>query len=205
MPIWATAIGAVVLHERLGRRKIVGLALGTLGMALLLGEDIAGLRRAPFGATMILIAAIGWAFGTVLRRKWKLPAAQNTLSGWMMLLGWLPLGLLAPLLDPVPLATTLSQASPRAWFAIAYNVLLAGTLAHWAWFTLARTLPVAVSSLSSLAVPVVGVFAGILFLGEQPGTREWLALLLVVLALFTVLWQPAARAPAAAAPLAPDD
>jgi drug/metabolite transporter (DMT)-like permease len=51
----------------------------------------------------------------------------------------------------------------------------------------------------------VGVFAGILFLGEQPGTREWLALLLVLLALFTVLWQPAARAPAGAAPLAPDD
>ena len=67
-----------------------------------------------------------------------------------------------------------------AWFAIVYNIFLAGTVAHWAWFTLARTLPVAVSSLSSLPVPVVGVFAGMIVLGEQPGPQEWIALALVV-------------------------
>jgi drug/metabolite transporter (DMT)-like permease len=205
MPVWATGIGALVLHERLSSRKLIGLVLGTLGMALLLGEDIAVIRRAPLGAAMILIASIGWACGTVLLRKWKPPMAQNALSGWMMLLGWLPLGLLAPLLDPQPLGHTLEQLSPRAWFALAYNVLLAGTLAHWAWFTLARTLPVSVSSLASLPVPVVGVFAGILLLDERPGTQEWAALMLVVLALFVVLYQPAGRTPAVAAPLAPDD
>jgi drug/metabolite transporter (DMT)-like permease len=205
MPVWATAIGALVLHEPLSRRKLAGLALGIAGMALLLGEEVRVIRHAPFGAAMILTAAIGWACGTVLLRKWKLPVAQNTLSGWMMLLGWLPLGLLAPILDPQPVAHTLAQLSPRAWFALAYNVLLAGTIAHWAWFTLVRTLPVAVSSLSSLPVPVVGVFSGILLLDERPGTQEWLALALVVLALFTVLYQPLRRAPAAAAPLAPDD
>jgi drug/metabolite transporter (DMT)-like permease len=205
MPIWATAIGALVLREPLSRRKLAGLVLGTLGMALLLGEDVALVRHAPFGAAMILIAAIGWACGTVLLRKWRPPVAQNTLSGWLMLAGWVPLGLLAPLLDPQPIAQTLAQLSPRGWFAIAYNVLLAGTLAHWAWFTLARTLPVAVSSLSSLPVPVVGVFAGILVLDERPGPQEWLALALVVLALFVVLYQRAPRAPAPAAPLAPDD
>jgi drug/metabolite transporter (DMT)-like permease len=41
----------------------------------------------------------------------------------------------------------------RGWFALLYNVFLAGTIAHWAWFTLARTLPVAISSLSSLPCP----------------------------------------------------
>ena len=81
---------------------------------------------------------------------------------------------------------------------------LAGTLAHWAWFTLARTLPVTVSSLSSLPVPVVGVISGILLLGERPGVQEWIALALVVAALFTVLFQPNGRR-VTAAPLAPDD
>jgi len=52
---------------------------------------------------------------------------------------------------------------------------------------------------------VVGVFSGILVLGERPGVQEWLALALVVLALFIVLFQPASRAPSPAAPLAPDD
>jgi drug/metabolite transporter (DMT)-like permease len=205
MPIWATLIATLVLHEPLSRRKLAGLLLGTSGMALLIGEDLHALRQAPSGALLILTAAILWAIGTVLLRKWKPPVAQNTLSGWMMLAGWLPLGLLAPMFDPQPLLQTLGALSGRGWFAVLYNVFLAGTIAHWAWFTLARTLPVALSSLSSLPVPVVGVFAGIVVLGERPGAQEWLALGLVVAALFTVLFQPAPRQPPTAAPLAPDD
>ena len=204
MPIWATLIAAFVLHEPLSRRKLVGLGLGAAGMAVLLGEEVALLRAAPMGALLILVAAIMWAFGTVLLRKWQPPVPQNALSGWMMLLGWMPLALLAPLFDAQPLASELAALSARGWFAILYNIFLAGTLAHWAWFTLARTLPVAISSLSSLPVPVAGVISGIVLLGERPGTQEWIALALVVAALFTVLFQPAGRR-AVAAPLAPDD
>jgi drug/metabolite transporter (DMT)-like permease len=194
MPIWATLIAMLVLHESLNRRKIVGLLLGMLGMAILLGDDLRHIRTAPTGALLILAAAILWAYGTVLLRKWKPPFAQNALSGWMMLLGWLPLVLLAPFFDPHP-ASYLTALSAKAWFAIAYNIVLAGTLAHWAWFTLARTLPVAVSSLSSLPVPVVGVIAGMLILGERPGVTEFVALALVLGSLFAVLLQPKMKEP----------
>jgi len=204
MPIWATLIAMVVLNEPLNRRKIVGLLLGMLGMAILLGDDIRHIRTAPTGALLILVAAILWACGTVLLRKWKPPFAQNALSGWMMLLGWVPLFILAPFFDPHPVSY-LTTLSAKAWFAIAYNIVLAGTLAHWAWFTLARTLPVAVSSLSSLPVPVVGVFAGMLFLGERPGVTEFTALALVLASLFAVLFQPKqkARPPATASEPSP--
>ena len=193
MPIWATLISMVVLHEPLNKRKIVGLALGMLGMVILLGDDIRHIRTTPTGALLILIAAISWACGTVLLRKWNPPFPQNALSGWMMLLGWLPLAILAPFFEPHP-PSYLLALSGKAWFAIAYNIFLAGTIAHWAWFTLARTLPVAVSSLSSLPVPVVGVFAGMLFLGERPGAAEFTALALVLASLFSVLYQPRAKA-----------
>ena len=204
MPIWATLIAMVVLNEPLNRRKIVGLLLGMLGMAILLGDDIRHIRMAPTGTLLILVAAILWACGTVLLRKWKPPFAQNALSGWMMLLGWVPLFILAPFFDPHPVSY-LTTLSAKAWFAIAYNIVLAGTLAHWAWFTLARTLPVAVSSLSSLPVPVVGVFAGMLFLGERPGVTEFTALALVLASLFAVLFQPKqkARPPATASEPSP--
>jgi drug/metabolite transporter (DMT)-like permease len=174
-------------------------------MALLIGDEARHIGHAPLGAAMILMAALSWGYGTVLLRKWKPAVPQNTLSGWMMLCGWLPLALLAPLFDPVPLAQAVHGLTARGWFALTYNVLLAGTLAHWAWFRLVRTLPVAMSSLSSLPVPVVGVFSGIVLLDERPGTREWAALALVVLALFVVLFDPARRYAPAAAPLAPED
>jgi drug/metabolite transporter (DMT)-like permease len=194
MPIWATLIAMAVLHEPLNLRKVVGLVLGMLGMVVLLGDDLRHIGSTPIGALFILCAAILWACGTVLLRKWKPPMAQNALSGWLMLLGWLPLAIAAPFFDPHP-PSYLAHLSGTTWFAILYNIFLAGTLAHWAWFTLARTLPVAVSSLSSLPVPVVGVFAGMLFLGERPGPSEFIALALVIASLFAVLFQPAEKQP----------
>ena len=103
-----------------------------------------------------------------------------------MLLGWIPLAALAPFFDGQPL----HSPSAAGWFALVYNMFLAGTLAHWAWYSLARTLPVAVSSMSSLPVPIVGVFSGMLLLGERPGPGEWTALALVVAAMVAVLWVP---------------
>lgn len=193
MPVWTVLIGLLLLHEPLSRRKIVALALGMCGMAMLLGDDIGHLERSPVGTLFILGAAICWAFGTVLFRRWKLSLPQNTLTGWMMLLGWAPIALGVPWFDPHPLAS-LAAMSGTAWFAVLYNIFLAGTLAHWAWFKMARTLPAAVSSLSSLPVPVVGVLSGMLFLGERPGISVFIALALVLAALVAVLSAPALKA-----------
>jgi drug/metabolite transporter (DMT)-like permease len=205
MPLWATVIATFALHEPLGKRKLIGLLLGVTGMGILIGDEIRVIEKSPFGVVMILAAAVVWALGTVLLRKWKPPLPQNTLTGWMMVVGWLPILVLAPFFDSAPLGVGLASLTARGWFAIVYNIFLAGTIAHWAWFYLARTLPVAVSSLSSLPVPVVGVFAGILVLGETPGPQEWVALALVVGALFTVMFEPRRKTAATATPLAPDD
>jgi len=202
MPVWATLVSLAVLHEPLGRRKAAGLVLGMAGMLVLLGDDLRAIERRPFAALMILGAAFVWACGTVLLRKFQPKIPQNALTGWMMIAGWVPIALVAPLLDP-GWRHALDDLSATAWFAIAYNIAMAGTLAHWAWFTLARELPVAVSSLASLPVPVVGVFAGMLVLGERPGAAEWLALALVLAALVAVLW-PAQRKDVPIAP-APDE
>ena len=192
MPVWTVLFGMVLLHEPLSRRKIIGLVLGMLGMAVLLGEDVRHITRSPLGTLFILFAAICWAFGTVLLRRWKPAVPQNTLTGWMMLIGWLPIVVCVPLFDDHAISS-LAHMSGTAWFAVLYNIFLAGTLAHWAWFTMARTLPVAVSSLSSLPVPVVGVLSGILFLGERPGPSEYIALALVLASLGAVLFAPAAK------------
>jgi drug/metabolite transporter (DMT)-like permease len=203
MPIFATAMALVLLREPMSARKIVGFVLGMSGMALLLGDDARHLAHAPRGAYLILAAAFVWALGTVLLRKWQPPMAQSALSGWMMLLGWAPLAVIAPFLDDGGLAQ-FAHLSTRAWVSIAYNIFLAGTVANLTWFTLARTLPVAVSSMSSLPIPVVGVFSGMLLLGERPGTAEWVALALVVAALCAVLWPAGKDRPSSAAPLEPE-
>ena len=187
MPMWGVLFSLWLLHEPLSGRKLVGLALGMGGMAVLLGDEIAHVRRAPVGAILIICASVSWGFGTVLLRRWTPQVAQNTLTGWMLLLGWIPILIAAPLFDPHA-AASLAAMSPKTWFAVIYNIFFAGTLAHWAWFRMARTLPVAVSSLSSLPVPVVGVFSSMLFLGERPGLSEFVALALVLASLAAVMF-----------------
>jgi drug/metabolite transporter (DMT)-like permease len=191
LPIWSVLFSVWLLHEPLSGRKIAGLVLGMCGLAMLLGEEVVNVRRAPIGTLLILGAAVSWGFGTVLLRRWAPPLPQVSLTGWLMLLGWVPVALAAPALDPHPLAS-LATLSGIGWFAVVYNIFLSGALAHWAWFRMARTLPVAVSSLSSLPVPVVGVLSGMLFLGERPGVNEFLALALVLASLAAVMW-PARR------------
>ena len=191
MPIWSVLFSLWLLHEPLSGRKLVGLVLGMCGMAVLLGEEVVNVRRAPIGTLLILGAAVSWGFGTVLLRRWAPPLPQNTLTGWMMLVGWIPIAIAAPLFDPHPFAW-LASSTGAAWFAVLYNIFMAGTIANWAWFRMARTLPVVVSSLSSLPVPVVGVLAGMLFLGERPGANEFIALALVLASLAAVMW-PARR------------
>jgi drug/metabolite transporter (DMT)-like permease len=186
MPIWATLIAYFLLDEPLTRRRIAGLALGFTGMVVLLGDDLRALQRAPFGALMIVGAAVSWGVGTVLLRRFKPAMPPTAISGWMMIVGSLPLVALAPVLDP-HWVSGLPRWPAEAWFALIYNVFIAGTIAHWTWFVLARSLPVAVSSLSTLPIPVVGVISGMLVLGEKPGASEWIALALVVCALAAVL------------------
>jgi len=193
LPIWSVLFALWLLHEPLSGRKIAGLAAGIVGLAVLLGEEILNVKHAPVGTLLILGAAISWGFGTVLLRRWAPPLPHTALTGWMMLLGWIPVGIVAPIVDPHALGS-LATMSGAAWFAILYNIFMSGAIANWTWFRMARTLPVAVSSLSSLPVPVVGVFSGMLFLHEAPGPSEFVALALVVVSVASVMWPDRAGA-----------
>jgi drug/metabolite transporter (DMT)-like permease len=68
MPIWSVLFSLVLVHEPLSKRKVAGLALGMVGMALLLGDDVRHFQRTPTAALLILGASGCGAFGTVLVR-----------------------------------------------------------------------------------------------------------------------------------------
>jgi uncharacterized membrane protein len=77
MPIWTVLFSLVLLHEPLSKRKLIGMALGMTGMAVLLGDDVRHFERTPQAALFILGAALTWAFGIVLVRKWRAAVAPE--------------------------------------------------------------------------------------------------------------------------------
>ncbi len=79
------------------------------------------------------------------------------------------------------------------WGAIAYNAVVVFAYCHLVWFALARNLPPAVSSLSVMFIPVVGVFSGMWMLGEQPHWQDYAAIALMFAALSSVMLVPLLR------------
>jgi len=184
MPVWSVPLSIWLLGERVTPRKLAGLALGMAGLALLLGESLVSLGSAPLGSLLVLGAALTWAFGTVLQKRYPVGMAAGPYTAWIMLLGGVPIFAGALLLeDPRALqSVTLWPA-----LGVAYNVFIAFAFAHWAWIKIATSVPVSIFSISMLIIPVVGVLSGMLFLGERPTWAEYAALALVLGALLTVL------------------
>jgi len=115
-------------------------------------------------------------------------AADDSFTGWQLLLGGIPIIIGASLLE----AGKLAPLSWQALAALAYNMAVASILCYWVWFKIVSRASATASALGTLSIPVVGVFSSILVLGERPEGREYLALLLVLAAIATVIIPPRA-------------
>ncbi len=189
MPVWAIPLSVWLLGERVTGRKLAGLALGVIALALLLGESLASLGAAPLGSLMVLGAALTWALGTVLQKRFPLRMPAGPYTAWIMLLGGVPIFLGMLLFEDL---ARLRGVSLQAWSGVLYNVLVSFAFAHWAWIKIATSVPVSVFAISMLIIPVIGVLSGMAFLGERPSLAEAAALFLVLGALATVI-RPQAR------------
>lgn len=183
MPLWLVPMSALVLHERLTGWKLAGLCVGLTGLLVLVGGEWEAMAAAPLGVLLVLAAAVSWAIGTLMMKAWAVPMAAVPFVGWQMVIGGLPIFILAPLLE----REGWFIYSAGAWAAAFYNASICFVFCYWAWNTLVRILPAGISGLSTLMIPVVGVFSSMLMLGEQPGWPEFAALALVSAALGMIL------------------
>lgn len=184
MPLWATIFSVWIIGEALSARKLLGLALGVAGILFLLGDSIATFRAAPVGALIVLGGAICWGLGVVLQKRFPVDLPISSYTAWIMLLGSVPM-----IIGGLAFENLHALLTVTLWpfLGLLYNVVIVFAFAQWAWVKLAILLPVPVSSLSTLMVPVVGVFSGMLFLGERPSWAEYTALVMVIGALFSVI------------------
>ncbi len=184
MPLWAAIISSIWLGERHGVRLLAALFLGLVGIGILLGPDIGRLVDQTTGALLVLGASICWAIGTVgtKARRWSVGA--TALAGWQLLLGWVPIAIAWLLFDPTP---DLSGLGWRGILATAYASTVALALCYGAFIKIVTLVPAGVAAISTLAIPVIGVSASALLLGEPLGFREVAALALILPALALVL------------------
>lgn len=148
------------------------------GIALLVSGDWSTLIGHPLGMTLMLIAAFSWAWGTHMLRRSTLAIDTLALTFWMMLVACPVLLCASAVLE----GSNWRVPQGLEWWPILYNAVLVLAIGNLIWFTVARTLAPTAAGLSSMLIPVVGVFSGMAILGETPGWRDFAALMLVSMA-----------------------
>ncbi|WP_377702319.1 EamA family transporter [Pseudoduganella sp. UC29_71] len=207
--VFFTAIFSyAVLGERPSRALLAGLALAACGLACFgmnyvggagaaAGTGAAGAPASAAGATTLagfllcLCAAAMWAVSNIVVRRAQRSTPQFDVLAFMV---W---SSLAPILPFIGLALLFDDPATRwrwtgaplsTWASLAYLGWMATILGYAMWTGLLKRHPVNRVAPFSLGVPVVGIAAGMLVLGDTINGLQWSGIALIVAALACVLW-----------------
>ncbi|MDX2163955.1 MAG: DMT family transporter [Gammaproteobacteria bacterium] len=164
-PFFVTPIALVFFKEVLSNGKILGLILGAIGIALLFSpweldwHD----KNVLLGNGLLLLSALVWSAAMIHTRYTEWHRETHELLPWQFVVGFIPNIIIALIWMPHPV---IQWSAPMLWFSLLYNAILASLVAYWLLVTITRHLPVITTSLGLLGVPVLGLLASALFIGE---------------------------------------
>ncbi|MEU6407965.1 EamA family transporter [Microbispora sp. NPDC046933] len=161
--VFTALFATALLGERLGRRRIAGMAVAFGGLSVIAAGVVARSGAIPFGAFLLCVgAAAGWGLGNVATRKASPPDSLRFMV-WVSAVASPPLLALA-LATEGP--SSLASFTAEGVGAVLYTAFLStlGGFAVWGWL-LARY-DASVVAPYSLLVPVFGIASAALFTGE---------------------------------------
>jgi drug/metabolite transporter (DMT)-like permease len=165
MPLWTVLVTWLAFGERPAPRMLVAIALAALGVALLAIPARTAYANAPAGFLLGLLAGVGWAVGTVILKRAKVPVPALVLTGWQLLIAAVPLAIGAVWLGA-------GQAHAVSWqtvLVITYITVVPMAIGNAAWFAIVGLLPPGLAGLSSVMVPIVAMVTGALVHAEPLG------------------------------------
>jgi drug/metabolite transporter (DMT)-like permease len=156
-----------VASEPLSRRKVVGVLLGVIGVALVCSGQLGIGGPLAFWACLgMILAALATAHAGVLIKASGTHLEPSVLAGVQMAGGCVPLLLAGALLEGSPFHF---NWSPMAWAALIYLTILGSVIAFLMYYWLIRHTEVTWVLMIPLVTPLVAVAFGVLFAGEVVG------------------------------------
>ena len=170
-------LGSVLLRERLAWWQVAGVAVAAAGLGgIALRQAGPGDSAGPVPVVLVLLAALGWASGNICARKAS-SAEPFRLMMWMTVVPPLPLFALSLLTEgPHRIAAAIAAIpAPTGLLAVAglaYTVIVATVGGSGIWTALLSRHSSSVVAPYSMLVPVAGIAASWLLLGERPSLAE---------------------------------
>ena len=189
MPIFTVLLAAIFFDdEKLTRLKVAGVALGFLGILVIIGPSVSA-ESNQSGIVLVaqltmVMASLLYALGAVYAR-YVYPVQPKDLSPWGLRLRIVASQFLMSSLTLLPLSLIFEQPwTIRPNGTVIFHMLFLGIgvtlLATITYFYLIEQLGAGPASMTIYLIPVAGVLAGIFFLGEQFRWEMGIGLVLIL-------------------------
>ena len=167
-PIWSAVLSAIVLRERFGFWKVLGLAGGFAGVLLVVtrGDFSARVfgRPSTLGDLLILISTVNWAVYTVIGHKIIRRLGPRRATSGAMLFGVL---MLAPFFLAQRGWKQIPNLSATGWGALLFLAIGCSALGYLFWYGALEHIEASRVAALLYAEPLVTFIAAVLLLGEQ--------------------------------------
>ena len=174
---WLLIVAWLLLDERLAGAQWLSVAIGLVGMVLIIEPwQLRGVLSSLLALAGAICFAAGAVVAKVLRQRHEVELLS--LTAWQGLLGAIPLVIVA-VLFPGP---GIQWSGTFIW-SLVYSILIGTALGIIVWLYVLNALPANMAGIGTLGAPVVGVLASWILLGEDLSTAELVGMMLVVLAL----------------------
>jgi drug/metabolite transporter (DMT)-like permease len=172
VPLWM-ALFTVIRGQRVGRLEWLGIAIGFAGIVWLnAGSSLTG---SPLALALLLVAPLGWAFGSIWSRGRNLPSPFMTAAGQMLCGGALlmAIGFVSGERwnTPPPLAGVL---------AVSYLCLFGSVIAFTAYVWLLHNVRPVLAGSYAYVNPVIAVALGSWVAGERFSASEFGAMAVIL-------------------------
>jgi drug/metabolite transporter (DMT)-like permease len=171
VPIFSVLLaGALLRDEPLSATRLGGVAIGFVGVVVLLSRDLGQTTvnwTSVGGQVAIVLAAVCYAVGAVVVRRELRGTPPMTIATYSIWISAVETAVASALLSRPDFSAMLGET----WFAIIWLGVLGSALAYMFAFFILASWGVARYTLVAYMLPMVGLTLGILFLGESVDWR----------------------------------
>ncbi len=188
-PFWMVTLGWLFMGRGKPNFKVsLGLLIGFVGVAMLiLGRPDAssGGDSQWLGIVLIVIATIGWAFGSLYGATAPTAKSNILAAGMQMLAGGLILTVVSAIAGEWQ-RLDINAISTVSWVAFAYLIFIGALVAYTAYSWLMQNASPSAVSTYAYVNPVVAVFLGWAIAGETLSAQMLLGAAVIVVSVMLV-------------------
>lgn len=178
MPLWSSVFAVKFLGEKLTVNKWIGLLFGILGLLTILGWDIfiGQTSQVIFGELLIIVSAVAWAGANIYYRLTLQDIPKLQATAYQMLFGTIGIAIVAVMMEwNVPL-----QINAKSIYYLLVTGVISSALCFTGWYIILSIIDMVTATMSTLLVPVFGLFFGSLLLDEQLTMNIWFGASMII-------------------------